>query len=258
MMVMKKTMKNTMKNITLVKLSFCLPAILGLLLVVDDSALSDSHRYDDTPEDENSPFYDFKQNGVETFCTVPSLGDSPSFGVSELSPEEVATVSDEEAAEAYECVKSDMQDGYAKSGHRLAGEYMSWQRFSSGPYQSKAHMRRYVNNYANDIAAPFYGKYEQSGRLPEGSVLAKDSFMISKDGRVIYSSLAIMEKMPQGFNPGAGDWRFTLVLPDGRLFGSTHADDEYTVEFCQKCHEDAGADHDFLFFMPNKYRTGTD
>jgi hypothetical protein len=147
-----------------------------------------------------------------------------------------------------------MREGYAKSGYTPAAEYMDWQQFTTGPYLSRAHMKRYVSNYANKIAAPYYGRYEQSGKLPVGSALAKDSFVISKGGRVIFSALAIMEKMPPGFNPAGGDWRFTLVLPDGRLFGSTHADDEYTVEFCQKCHVDAGADRDFLFFMPKKYR----
>jgi hypothetical protein len=61
----------------------------------------------------------------------------------------------------------------------------------------------------------------------------------------VFSALAMMEKMPPGFNPTGGDWRFTLILPDGRLFGSTNAEDEYTVEFCQKCHIDAGADRLF-------------
>jgi hypothetical protein len=210
--------------------------------------------YDHMAENSESPFYDFKQNGVETFCTVPSVGESPGFGAADIAPQEAAIVGDAEARKAYECIKSDMRDGYAKSGHPHATDYMDWQAFSTGPYPSRAHMRRYVNNYANKIAAPYYGRYEQSGKLPVGSIVAKDSFVISKGGRVVFSALAMMEKMPPGFNPTGGDWRFTLILPDGRLFGSTNAEDEYTVEFCQKCHIDAGADRDFLFFLPNKYR----
>lgn len=228
--------------------------VFSLMLAASFSITADNHdKYNYSTQSDDGSFAAFKENGVETYCTVSRLG-SPGFGNTAIGPEGGAKINDEEAVEAHDCIRYDMQDGYAKSGHPFAKEYQDWQQFSSGPYLSSAHSKRYVNNYANAIAAPFYAKYEQSGPFPPGSVLAKDSFVVTDEGRVLYSALGLMEKMTAGFNPSGGDWRFTLILPDGRIFGSTNADDDYTVEFCQKCHEDAGADQDFLFFMPYKYR----
>ena len=231
-------------------------AFFLMLLMVSVGAHAQNYSFDQKMEgnDKDGSFAAFKQNGVETFCTVSRIGDSPSFGNTEVGPKGGAKLTDEEALEAYDCIRFDMQDGYAKSRHPYAKNYMEWEQFSNRPYLSKSHSRRYVTNYANAIAAPFYRNYEQSGTLPPGSVLAKDSFVVTPGGRVVYSALGLMEKMPAGFNPEGGDWRFTMILPDGRIFGSTNADDSFTVEFCQKCHQDAGADQDYLFFMPNKYR----
>ena len=74
--------------------------------------------------------------------------------------------------------------------------------FSNGPYLSRAHGQRFVSNYANAIAAENYGKFETVGEMPVGSMMAKDSFVVTKSGRAVYGSLGIMEKMPAGFRPG--------------------------------------------------------
>lgn len=231
--------------------------LLLALCLAGAPAIGDNHYYDHLAEDEKSPFYDFKQNGVETYCTVPRLGVSPRFGNTDIAPNQGATITDAEAQQAYACIRDAMLEGYLESGYPAVAEYQDWRRFSTVPYASRAHSTRYVHNYANRIAAPYYARYEQSGRLPEGAMLAKDSFVVTRDGRVVYSALAIMEKMPPGFNPSGGDWRYTLILPDGRLFGSTGDRDAYTVQFCQECHQDAGEDRDFLFFMPKRYRVGS-
>lgn len=211
--------------------------------------------YIDVPAQNNEdPYASFKENGVETDCVVPRLDASPAYGNDDVDAGGGADLTDEEAVEVYECAKPAMAEDYAKADIDSVRNFQSWTLFSTIPYRSRSHSRRYVNNYANDIAAPLYGQYGAAGRLPEGSVIVKDSFVVTEEGRLVFGSLSIMEKMTTGFNPQGGDWRFTFVLPDGRLFGSTHELDEYTVEFCQDCHRDAGVEQDYLFFLPPKYR----
>jgi hypothetical protein len=203
---------------------------------------------------DDDPYASFKENGVETDCVVPRLDASPAYGNADVDAGGGADLTDDEALAVYDCAKAEMAESYAKADIAAVRNYQNWASFSTVPYRSRAHSRRYVNNYANDIAAPAYGKYGSGGSLPEGSVIVKDSFVVTEEGRLVFGSLGIMEKMTKGFNPQGGDWRFVFVLPDGRLFGSTNELDEYTVDFCQECHLDAGVEQDMLFFLPTKYR----
>jgi hypothetical protein len=58
--------------------------------------------------------------------------------------------------------------------------------------------------------------------LPAGSVVAKDSFAVTAAGDVFAGPLFIMEKMSQGFNAASRDWRYTMIMPDGSVFGVTN------------------------------------
>ena len=86
--------------------------------------------------------------------------------------------------------------------------------------------------------------------MPVGSVLAKDSFEVTDRGDVITASLSLMEKMPAGFNPEGRDWRYTMIMPDGTLFGTTNGEGSERVAFCIECHIAAGRAQDQLFFIP--------
>ena len=97
-------------------------------------------------------------------------------------------------------VLDDMAAGYRLSGDPDAGGYRMWRRYNKTPYRSATHGERFVNNYANTIAKD-YGKYEEAGRMPVGSVLAKDSFAVTSKGDVFLGPLFLMEKMQAGFNP---------------------------------------------------------
>ena len=127
-------------------------------------------------------------------------------------------------------------------------------RASTNSYLSRAHNNRYVSQYANDIAAEHYLQFEQAQEMPIGAVLAKDSFVVTKQGRVVVSALGIMEKREPGHNPDVGDWHFMLVLPDGRIFGDSEESSPRAVNFCSDCHKNAGAEQHFLYFMPKRYR----
>ena len=66
--------------------------------------------------------------------------------------------------------------------------------------------------------------------------------------------LFLMEKMAPGFSPESRDWRYTMIMPDGSLFGVTQGEGSGRVKFCITCHETAGDENDHLFFVPEDYR----
>ena len=165
--------------------------------------------------------------------------------------DEVA-LTDDEARDAYACVQAAMTEGYAKSGHRWAMAYPSWKNHAARPYVSDTHGARFVNNYANERGAANYGLFEDAGPAPEGTVLAKDSFTV-KGGRVAAGPLFLMEKMAAGFDADTRDWRYTLILPSGKVVGSTGGAGTGKVAFCAECHLSV-EEQDSRFFLDEAYR----
>jgi|TARA_B100000315_G_scaffold242699_1_gene265179 hypothetical protein len=162
-------------------------------------------------------------------------------------------LTDAEAMTAYDCAKDEMAAAYKMSGLPAAGQFMNWKNYANNPYPSATHGGRYVNNYGNDTARN-YGRYENVGVLPTGSVLAKNSFGVNGAGKVMIGPLFLMEKMPAGFNTDFGDWRYSMVMPDGSIFGRTGGKGSAKVQFCADCHTALGAEQDHLLFMPPQYR----
>ncbi len=162
-------------------------------------------------------------------------------------------LTDAEAVQVYDCLLEELQAAYAKSENDVALSYASWSRYSKQAYQSATHGNRYVQNYAN-AEARAYGAYEKAGRMPAGAVLAKDSFAVTPKGRVSVGPLFIMEKMDAGFNPGSDDWRYTMIMPDGSVFGTTKGAGSAKVQFCADCHMLVAPDVDSMMFMPEEYR----
>ena len=157
-----------------------------------------------------------------------------------------------DAERIFRDMASDLTDIYGLSGDATAGEYQKWRRYNSSPYLSVTHGQRYVNNYANQLAGD-YGRYEQSGTFPLGAILAKDSVAVIKAGGVFAGPLFLMEKMAPGFNQATGDWRYTMIMPDGSLFGVTNGENFERVEYCIGCHR-ARERFDHLYFPPRKFR----
>lgn len=163
-------------------------------------------------------------------------------------------LTDAEAATVYDCVKAFMQASYEVADHPAAAQFLDWKAYSLVPYQSATHGSRYVMNYANAKGAA-YGKYEDAGTLPVGSVAAKNSFLAGPDGHISVGPLFLMEKMAAGFDPAGGDWRYTMIMPDGSTFGQTGGQNAAGVAFCNDCHAIMAEDADWLFFLPEEYRT---
>ncbi len=144
-----------------------------------------------------------------------------------------------------------MLRGYALSGEPGAS-YAGWRRYNRHPYRSATHGERYVNNYANRVARA-YGRFENAGKLPPGSLLAKDSFTVTAAGGVYPGPLFLMEKLAPGTSPETDDWRYVMVMPDGSLFGDTTGDNSGAVAFCAVCHGTT-PETDDLFFLPPALR----
>ncbi|MCG8690971.1 MAG: cytochrome P460 family protein, partial [Minwuiales bacterium] len=165
-----------------------------------------------------------------------------------------AEITNAEARAVYDCLLDEMVAGYRKSGDQTAELYKGWKTFNTVPYQSGTHGNRYVNNYANAVAEVNYGKYEDVGRMPVGSVLAKDSFVVMGNGRTAAGPLFIMEKAFAGFSPETDNWKYSMVMPDGTVFGQTGGKGANNVAFCHQCHVAVAEDQDALFFLPDELR----
>ena len=161
-----------------------------------------------------------------------------------------------EAAVIYEGIRDRMARGYRQSGDNSARNFQRWDRFNSAPYRSATHGHRYVNNYAN-ATAERYGLFEQAGPMPPGAVIVKDSFYVSEAGDVFPGALMVMEKMEEGFDVSTGDWRYSMIMPDGSLFGETGGENGQAVQFCAGCHALAAKD-DHLFFIPEAFRVSAE
>jgi len=155
-----------------------------------------------------------------------------------------------ELAEAYDCLMEAMKKAYGASGLDVATKYRGWPRFSRVPYQSATHGSRYVQNHASPDGAAAYGRFEKVGRMPAGAVAAKDSFVVQPDGTLALGPLSVMEKLPAGSSAGTGDWKYTMVMPNGQVMAGGQ------TQFCADCHMSA-SDTDSLFFIPEEYRIAT-
>jgi hypothetical protein len=181
----------------------------------------------------------------------PCAGANPCNPCNPCAPQGGREISNKEAAAVYALLLKDANP-YLSTGSDIAADYRSWSRFNTVPYQSATHGGRYVNNYA-DGAAAAYGKFEDFGEMPVGSILAKDSFTIDGNGQVSSGPLFLMRKMEAGFRPDFGDWEYTLIMPGGDVFGITKGAGSDNVDFCGTCHM-AVPDQDHMFFLPLEYR----
>lgn len=157
------------------------------------------------------------------------------------------------AERAYAQVKADMAARFTASGEPAALTYQRWWRVNRSPYLSATHGSRYVNNYVNRPARA-YGSLAPGAALPVGSIVAKDAVSVDSAGRVLPGALALMEKMPAGYDAAARDWRYALILPDGSVFADSNGANPSGVAFCVTCHASAGDAADHLFLVPEGLR----
>ena len=163
-----------------------------------------------------------------------------------------AELSDLQALSIYDRIQDELVAGYALSGEPAAADYPTWRRYNRAPYRSSTHGERFVNNYGNRQAAG-YGE-PGAGVMPPGAVLAKDSFTVTARGDVLSGPLFLMEKMEAGWYAESGDWRYTMVMPDGTVAGRTLGENSDAMASCIACHAGVGETQDHLYLLPEEVR----
>jgi hypothetical protein len=176
-------------------------------------------------------------------------------------------VTDAEVKVLYDCVFNSMKSAEANTGSSLivpaawsdgdsevADSFTTWKNFATQPYISATHAGRYAVNFANAIAAPAYGKYEDIGAMPVGGIIAKPTFTVRGDGQAYLETLFVMEKKAAGTSPDTNDWIYASIGGDGSILMQTGGAVDGTAEGCAACHMAIGAGQDDLAFIPEEYR----
>ena len=140
-----------------------------------------------------------------------------------------------------------------KSGDPVTAAFMTWRRPNKEPYRSGAHGQRFVNHYANGMAKD-YGNFKSDTKLPKGSIVVKDSFVVTESGEVMSGPMFLMEKKYAGFNSDSNDWLFMMIQPDGDIVGMTNGPGASKVQFCAGCHNQAPLGQDNLYYLPETVR----
>lgn len=154
-------------------------------------------------------------------------------------------LTDAEALALYECIKDDLLAGFQKSGRPEADAYRSWTVNSTNPFISATHGNRFVIHYSNDVATETYTKYAEEGvTMPVGSILGKESYTISKKGKVRRGPLFLMEKVESS---EYDNWQYTTILPNGKVGGPKPS-------FCHDCHKNVLEGQDAMFYPDEDYR----
>lgn len=136
------------------------------------------------------------------------------------------------ASSAYNCLKARMR--YAQSEHPLAKNYDGWSRLDGAPFFSKVHGNRYVAVFANDRALTTLTAAPDAP-IVSGVAMATPTFSLSEDGTLEPGPLYVLEKMQKGFDTPSGNWRYTVIGPEGDIIGVTKGQHSEEVDFCKGC-----------------------
>jgi len=139
-------------------------------------------------------------------------------------------LTDAQVMELYNCIKSDLRKGYASQGNALAKAYQSWGAASTIPGGVGNHGSRFLTTFVNDIGYLEYVKFNDTdAKMPTGTIIAKESFNVTKKGMVKKGPLFFMEKVAAGTADKTGDWKFSMVSTKGKPM-------KIKQSFCYNCH----------------------
>ncbi len=183
---------------------------------------------------------------------APSLAQDAFKPTEHFKIERPADLKSDDANAIYDSIIKQMAEGYAQSGIRAAKDYLKWRRDNNAPYLSGGHGNRFLNNYGNAVSKS-YLKLRRGGKMPVGTVLAKDSFTVTDDKEIFGGALFLMEKLADNAKPQTGDWRYVMIMPDGSIFGDNAVAGDESMQFCHDCHKRVKT-RDYLFLIPQKFR----
>lgn len=173
-------------------------------------------------------------------------------------------LSAEEAMAAWKCLeKQGLETAFGGASSMGGIAYRQWPQYSKSPYTS-AHANRFVDdtaeqaifviNFANE-AARTYGKYEKSGVMPAGAMLAKYSMVLTGEGgRVELAPAYTMKKLAAGSSPKTRDWAYNMLVPAALKEPGRAVDLAFTQADCAGCHMQYGKETDSMLFMPVEVR----
>lgn len=136
-----------------------------------------------------------------------------------------------DARALYDCIKTELREGYASQGGENTLEYQSWKAAATGPAAPGFHGKRFLMTYVNEIGFEQYTKYsDENPVMPVGSIMAKESFNVSKKGKVQKGPLFFMTKVAAGGDADAfGNWVYAAFNPKGKAM-------KIKQKFCHDCH----------------------
>jgi hypothetical protein len=131
----------------------------------------------------------------------------------------------------YGCLSDKMKEGYASKEHEVGSVYRDWKVTATGAAAPGAHGNRFLLTFANDVAYDQYVTYNEDGgfSMPVGSVLAKESFSLSKKQKPRRGPLFIMTKVGAGEADEFDNWVYSALQPSGKTM-------KIKQSFCHDCH----------------------
>ena len=136
----------------------------------------------------------------------------------------------EQVQALYECIRDELREGYAKADDPRTSDYAKWKVTATAPAAPGAHGNRFLLTFANEVGFDEYVKYdEERGPMPVGTELAKESFNISKKGKVRKGPLFFMTKVAAGEADEFGNWVYAAWSPKGKAM-------KIKQKFCHDCH----------------------
>jgi len=130
----------------------------------------------------------------------------------------------------YDCIKDQLLEGYQSGDDEVAQEYRNWQAASVAPRAPGPHGERFLMTFVNEVGYAEYVKFAEEGaKMPEGTVIAKESFKLNKENKVTRGPLFIMTKVGEGEVAETADWVYAGVQPNGKPM-------KFKQSFCHDCH----------------------
>ena len=107
----------------------------------------------------------------------------------------------EQVVGLYDCIKGKLREKYAQKGGENTKEYQSWKEASTQPAATGTHGNRFLMTFVNEAGYAEYVKFAEDRKanpMPVGSIMAKESFNLSKKGKVKRGPLFFMTKVAVG------------------------------------------------------------
>lgn len=160
------------------------------------------------------------------YCTIESLA----AGTADAIP------AAGELRAAYACLQGAIHTALRSSGHVLARQFSEWTRVTATPFLSEQIGGRYGVVYANARALDQAGQVNHFDRgFAVGSTLAVSTFEVGDGGRVEQGPVIFVEKMEPGFFALQGNWRYSVIDPDGGIVAVTRGINAEDVAICADC-----------------------